>query len=323
MKEIPTRGWIEAPSPITPLPAWAARLGLRGLWVKRDDQLEALGGGAKIRKLNTLLAAPRLAGPGPLRSVGAIGSGHLVSLCRAAKALGRPFEAHVFWEPPSPTVLTHLAEIVAGATRLRFYEGRGGLLWHPPALLGGVPPGASALEGLLGLVLAARELKAQIDAGVLPAPDVIYTPLGTGGLAAGLAVGLAAVGLRRARIRAVAVVERALSPDWLLARRVERLARHIGLQGPAAKVEIDRSQLGAGYGIATLAATEALHHMPQLPLEALYSGKAMAALMAAPPRGQRVLFWLTPGRRSAEVPSWRALEGRLPRRLEARLARWR
>jgi len=43
---------------------------------------------------------------------------------------------------------------------------------------------------------AACELAGQVAAGALPEPDLIYVPYGSAGTASGLAMGLAAVGLR-------------------------------------------------------------------------------------------------------------------------------
>lgn len=81
---------------MTPLPLLAAELGLAWLGVKRDDQLDALSGGSKPRKLDYLLAAPPFADAPSWAAVGAIGSGNLVALTGAAAVLGRRLDAHVF-----------------------------------------------------------------------------------------------------------------------------------------------------------------------------------------------------------------------------------
>ena len=69
-----------------------------------------------------------------------------------------------------------------------------------------IPAGGSNLLGTLGMVAAAVELAEQVRAGVLPEPDLIVLPLGSGGSAAGLTAGLIRTGLRT-RVLAVAVAE--------------------------------------------------------------------------------------------------------------------
>ena len=86
---LPSLGWVKAPSPVMALPALAKHLKLGSLVVKRDDQLDALHGGNKARKLDVLLATPAFKDAPKWASLGAIGSGHLAA-CTAAAAMTRP-----------------------------------------------------------------------------------------------------------------------------------------------------------------------------------------------------------------------------------------
>ena len=201
---IPRLGWAQEPTPITELPELAAELGLGWLGVKRDDLCTPLHGGSKTRKLDFLLAAAPWRDARGWRAMGAIGSGQLVACATAAGLLGKELRAHLFWEQPSIGVLDNLAHTASHASALRYHRSRVSLALTAPALLLGrgdaewatIPPGATCLLGNLGLVRAGLELGEQVRAGVLPEPEVVYVALGSGGTAAGLAVGLGLAGLR-------------------------------------------------------------------------------------------------------------------------------
>jgi hypothetical protein len=84
---------------------------------------------------------------------------------------------------------------------------------------------------------------------------------------------------------------------------------------------VDRSQLGRGYGSATDAANTACDRAKRegIDLEAVYSGKAFAALLGGCSYpGEHVLFWVTP-RRAGELPRKPDWEKRLPASLSRRL----
>jgi len=325
---IADRGWIDAPSPLQALGELAAELKLEGLWVKREDHLAALGGGNKVRKLDTLLASEPWASAPRWASMGAIGSGSLAALAQAAERLDRRLDAWMFWEPIDALVLENLAAGASGPTTVRFCASRVVLALRRPALvLGGtidgaavVPPGASAPAGVLGVVRAGRELARQLQGE--ETPDRLYVPLGTGGTAVGLTLGLALGGCP-IPVHAVAVVERPFTTSWqmtALRRRVARLLGQPDLQG--APLIIRRGFIGQGYGYPTAAGQAAMERLAThgITLEAVYSAKAMAALLADAHEleGQRVVFWLTPHRGALPIADdWRS---HLPPDLAARLS---
>src|SRR5262249_49029542 len=130
----------------------------------------------------------------------------------------------------------------------------------------------------------------------------------------GLALGLA-LGGARTTVIAVSVVERLLATRARL-RGLERalvaeLAR-VGIPAPGGPLPLalDHAHVGAGYAHPT---TEALTACASLagegiPLEPVYTGKAMAALLADARRLglQRALLWCTVRRALPEPdPSWR------------------
>lgn len=310
----------------------ARRLGLGWLGVKRDDLLPALHGGSKVRKLDLLLAAPPWRDAPALGSVGAIGSGHLAALAAAGERLGRPVIAEAFWSPPTAHALENLG-FLATRAELRFHADRLRMGLARPAALRGrregevawLPPGGSTPEGAAGMALAALELAAQVRAGLLPAPRRIVVPLGSGGLVAGLALGLGIAGLHPT-IHAISVVERWSAPKarlralqraaarWLAARGVEL--------GEPAPVVVERGWVGPGYGWPSAASWAAVDELRALglPAEPAYTGKAWAALLALAARhpGEELLFWGTVRRGPLPVePGWRdALPEALRRRLE-------
>ncbi|HSN98525.1 MAG TPA: hypothetical protein VLS89_09505, partial [Candidatus Nanopelagicales bacterium] len=131
----PSRGWLRDPTPITPLPALAASLGLEHLAIKRDDLCEPLFGGAKVRKLDYLLAAPPFSEAGAWIATGGIGSGNVVALTAAAGELGREVHAHLFWTPVTAGILDNLAFTASGAASITFYGSRVAITLRSPALL--------------------------------------------------------------------------------------------------------------------------------------------------------------------------------------------
>jgi D-cysteine desulfhydrase len=169
-------------------------------------------------------------------------------------------------------------------TGLVLRHARGG---RPPYVL---PAGGSSPVGTLGYVEAAFELAAQVQDGTLPEPSHVVMAVGSGGTAAGLALGLRLAGLRT-RVVGV-VVNDTLRLDaraiLRLARRAERLLRRRGARlAPVSLAEDDitvaRDWLGPGYGHHTPEADRAqglAAERESLALEPVYTAKAMAGLLA-------------------------------------------
>lgn len=328
---MPRLGWIEAPSPITTLAGPNGSPASGWLGVKRDDSIPAIFGGSKARKLDTLLAhAPWCHAPA-LGAAGAVGSGHLVAMTAASERLGRRAHAETFWSPVTAHALENLS-YVATRAQLRYHPTRVHLALRQPEAVGArqrgeiawMPPGGSAVEGLLGLVRAGFELADQVAAGALPRPDHIVVALGSGGIAAGLAVGLGMAGLRPT-LHAVSVVERLSLPRLRLWRLVQTLRRWLEDRGvpvpEPAPIEVDHGQLGPGYGHPTAASWAAVATLLAngVPGEPAYTGKAWAALEPLSRRmaGQSVLFWSSARRGPLPVAErWREA---LPPALAARL----
>ena len=301
---LPRLGLIDGPSPLEAAPALGTKLGAPGLRLKRDDLLPALHGGTKLRKLDLVLAEEPYRSATAWQVVGAVGSGQVAAVVDVGRAHGRPVHAHLFRTPLGAHGRENLAWTASFATTLHAYRDRVDLALRSPLLLLGfssaagvpVPLGATSVRGMLGCVLGGLELAGQL--ATAPA-DAIYVPYGSGGTAAGLAVGLALGGCT-APVRAVAVVERVYAPDlrlFSLVRQAQSALRALGVAPAPVNLQVVRSQLGGGYAHATaasIAAAEALN-AAGIAGEPVYTGKALAALAAdaAAGRTRAPVFWVT------------------------------
>jgi D-cysteine desulfhydrase len=134
----------------------------------------------------------------------------------------------------------------------------------------------------MGHIEAGRELAQQIRDGLLPTPETVVVPLGTGGTAAGIAMGLGSAGIRTT-VTAVRVVPWIAAPPW----RIPGLIRAGGL--PAVPVRVDHSAYGGAYGKPLERGRQAVAEIG-LPLDDTYMAKAAAVALAI--RGP-ALLWVT------------------------------
>jgi D-cysteine desulfhydrase len=137
-----------------------------------------------------------------------------------------------------------------------------------------MPIGGASATGALGYVRAAHELTQQH-----PHVGLVVTADGSGGTHAGLVAGLGS----HDRVLGVDVGTRPDLDDQVPAKAVET-ARLAGLKEPEGGVQIDHDRFGADYGATTDECREALDvaaRLEGLILDPVYSGKAMAGLIAA------------------------------------------
>jgi D-cysteine desulfhydrase len=275
------------------------------LWVMREDRVAPLCGGNKVRKLEFLLGAARAAGRGHLHTFGGAGSHHVLATALHGARAGFAVKATLFPQPVDDHVREMVRLELAAGADLQAVSGLGGVMTARLAALADpeavwLAGGGSSVCGTLGWVSGGLEIAAQVQAGACPSPDAVYVALGSTGTAAGLAVGLRLS--RPAELWAVrAVGSRACGrlATRALAEAVRQRLSPLGLDelpGTPPRLRVDPSQLGKGYGFATAASLEATRRARAvgLPLEPIYTGKVMAALMAHAASGQldgrRVLF---------------------------------
>lgn len=313
LRKLPHVPLADLPTPLEEFPALSKWAGAE-IWIKRDDLTAARYGGNKVRKLEYLLGDAFAREADSLVVVGAAGSHH--ALASAIFGAHQGLEVHAVLMPqqytthveeqlrgmlaagahvhsvPSPALL--LPAMTALAARLRL-RGR-----RPYT----VAPGGSNLAGVIGHVEAGLELARQIEAGVVPEPDAIYVALGSGGTAAGLAIGLAASGIT-ARIVAVRVVPRTLANRRRISSLITRAVDHLRelddrfpIVTHAARelIDVDHGELGDGYGRATSTgrnATRLARELASLELDATYTAKAFAAVLRdarGSLEGRRILY---------------------------------
>ena len=280
------------------------------LWVKRDDATSSGYGGNKVRKFEFVLPVATRRG-GPLLTAGGIGSHHVLAAAIYARRLGLDVEAVLYPQPVTDDVQATLAELAAldhvrvtraphayampvvlAARLAALAPRRPYLLW----------PGASTPLGTLGYVSAGLELAAQLPRQ----PDVVVAPLGSGGTAVGLALGLALAGWRNATVVAIRAADAVVTNVGVLRSLEVGTAAVLALGGwrpRPARLTIDRSWLGRGYGHPTDAGDAAADRAATfgLMLEPTYTAKAFAAALDLADRGQSVVFVNTFARRHATV----------------------
>jgi 1-aminocyclopropane-1-carboxylate deaminase/D-cysteine desulfhydrase-like pyridoxal-dependent ACC family enzyme len=143
--------------------------------------------------------------------------------------------------------------------------------------------GSSGALGAAAYLPAAEELIGQCNAqGIDPA--AIYIAAGSGLTVAGLALGLKHLGSRM-RVVGICVQKPAAFMRPLIVGRAGEAAALLGISTrlEASDVALDDRHIGAGYGVATGAALEAIELAARsegLVLDPVYTGKCMAGLMA-------------------------------------------
>jgi 1-aminocyclopropane-1-carboxylate deaminase/D-cysteine desulfhydrase-like pyridoxal-dependent ACC family enzyme len=301
------------PTPIEPLPAFSQVVGAE-VWCKRDDRSGGPYGGNKVRKLEFLLGQARAEGADTILTTGAVGSHHVLATGIYGRKQGFEVHATLMPQPHTPhveeNVRADLAQgvIVHAVPSYALFPAAMTAIATQLKLAGkrvfGIGPGGSDASGVTGWIEGGLEIGRQLLAGEAREPDAIYVPLGSGGTAAGLAIGLAAAGVM-AEVVAVRVTPRQLIRKAMLHTLSRGLVQRIrgiderfpGVADVAMKnLVIEESFLGDGYGIPTGAGREASRLAAEtdgLVLDASYTAKTMAALIAharAHRKGQRLLF---------------------------------
>ncbi|MER7950645.1 pyridoxal-phosphate dependent enzyme [Streptomyces sp. NPDC096079] len=287
----------DGPTPVRRLPGLAER---SALWVKDESGYGEGGwGGNKVRKLEWLLPDARRRGARTLLTVGGLGTNWGLAAASYAREAGLGVALGLIDHPVDEHVRAQLARLRASGATLHFLHGKTRLILAAPWLFarhahGLTPPyylpaGGSSPLGTLGAVEIALELGAQVEAGELPEPAWLVTAVGSGGTAAGLALGLRLAGLRT-RVLGV-VVNDTLRLDTAallrLARRATALLRArgavLGDAGPSSgAIRVETAWLGDGYAHPTAAGDRALALAAAragLTLERAYTAKALAALL--------------------------------------------
>ena len=278
-----------------PTPVREASMLRRDLWIKDEGAIHPEYGGNKVRKLEFLLhgATERVV------TMGAAGSHHVLATAVHASRLGHRVEAMAFPRPET----SHARDVLRAATaRARLHTASDfeqvmpaferlsrGATWFPA--------GGSSPIGTLGWVLAGLELAEQVSRGDLPEPRRVFVPLGTAGTVLG-----AALGMRLGDLASRVVAVRVVPAEWLTLEKISALGGEVivllGLKHLAAgdlAIDFDDARLGGGYGEPTAEGLVAIDRGrgAGLHLEQTYTGKALAAAMAAEADQGPDLYWQT------------------------------
>jgi len=279
-------------TPLEPMDRLGAAIGLASgqLWVKRDDLNGLGGGGNKVRKLEYLCADAVEQGCDVLVTGGGRQSNHCRLTAAAANRLG--LDCTIVLTSPEPSVptgnvvLDHLLRPTIIFAGERDYYGAEAAIDEACEALRSrgrrpyaIPVGGASTLGALGYVACALEVRAQ-----LPSVALVVTADGSGGTHAGLVAGFGDHEM-------VLGVDVGTRPD-LLERVPEKAADAAalgGLAAPEGVVRLDRDRFGPGYGAPTDACREGLDLAARwegLLLDPVYTGKAMAGLVAAARAGE-------------------------------------
>jgi len=312
---LPRLALSHGPSPVAEL----TQLGGKTVWIKNDGLYGTVYGGNKPRKLEFILPDVRRKGAPTIITFGALGTHHGLATALYGRQqdlrtvlllIDQPVDdairRQLCWLHQAGAIMHYTAtarrtRLLAPLILLRYADWRRRRL---PYLL---QPGASTPLATLGYVNAALELAEQVAAKELPEPETIVVALGSGGTAAGLALGLHLAGLS-SRLLAVQVSDvLPLTPEIVarLANATAELMRRRGAALPSTKIEpaaitVLTDWLGEGYGHPTPEAEQAqalLREREGLILDLTYTAKAMAALLALLEDGRLgngpTLYWHT------------------------------
>jgi D-cysteine desulfhydrase len=255
----------ERPTPVR-------ELGGLGVWVKEDGAFGSGGwGGNKVRKLEWLIPDARRRGRHSILTFGGLGTNWGLATALYGREHGLQTALALLDQPVDAHVRAQLARLEASGARIHRTHTKARTVAMLPWLLarnarGGRPPyvlpaGGSSPVGALGYVEAALEIAAQVEGRSMPEPAHVVVPVGTGGTAAGLALGLQLAGLRtrvvgvvvndQLRLDAAVFARLARRTAALLQRRGARIGR---LRIEPGMLDFTHDQIGAGYGHRTEAA---------------------------------------------------------------------
>jgi D-cysteine desulfhydrase len=288
------------------------------LWVKRDDMTGGAEAGNKIRKLEFLLAEAISLECDTVITCGGLQSNHSRATALCAASLG--LKTILFLRTDDPDNVTIdgnlLIDRLAGAEvrfispeqyrsdRDRLMDQAAEALLREGRRAYVIPEGGSNGLGALGYVEAMAEVRRQLDLGLGGGKtyDAIVVACGSGGTAAGLALGASMYGVAR-EVVAMAVCDDAAYFEARIAGIIKD-ARQLDprLPEPARLVVQDHCK-GPAYAVMTLEQRKLLARVTSLSglvLDPVYTGKAFAGLVDVTKAngllaGKRVLFLHTGG----------------------------
>jgi D-cysteine desulfhydrase family pyridoxal phosphate-dependent enzyme len=305
---IPRVHLAHLPTPIDSAPRLASSLGLKNLFIKRDDLTGLAFGGNKARKLEFLVAEARNLKAKTLLTTGAIQSNHCRQTAAAAAKYGLNCTLVLVGKQPEKATANLLLDNLFGAKIIWVdsLKDRDNVLQESfeKAKFDGeqpylVPYGGSSPVGVLGFVYAMKELIRQ-----KVKPDWIIFATSSGGTQAGLVLG-ARLWKCGGRLLGISVDQVASELSAWVAGLATQASMKIGKHWIFSPEEIlvNDDYCSAGYGVLTHKEQEAIHLFAQtegLLLDPVYTGRGAAGFIDLArkgffPRDDRIVFWHTGG----------------------------
>ncbi len=269
-----------------------------GLYVKRDDLVSKAFGGNKVRKLEFALADAIKQGKTKVATMGGIGTNHGLATAIFAKKLGLDCDLYLFPQFVTEYARENLKLMHYYGARLILAENMAamGVRYYLAGLIDRsayfIYAGGSSPLSTLGLVNAAFELKAQIEAGQAPEPGYIFCPTASNGTLAGLSLGVQLSGLK-SKVVGVRVGAAKMGPLHLntmktvksMQRKTLELMNRLDPSVPKIEARPPRlldEYIGEGYGFPTEEGNRALARFRdkgEIYLEPVYTAKTCAALL--------------------------------------------
>jgi 1-aminocyclopropane-1-carboxylate deaminase len=295
---LPPADWLPQ-APLEPLQLdWLCAAGIE-VAILRLDQVDPLISGNKWFKLIEHLKAADRAGAEGIISLGGAHSNHLHALAAAGKRLGFKTVGLLRGHPQETATVKdlqafgmHLHWLGYAGYRAR-HEADFWLSWREQyPTLHAVPEGGGGLLGALGCVTLKAQVNAQLTGLGWSDYHGWWLACGTGTTLAGLVLAEAGEHLVYGAL--------AVPDDHGVAPQVEAIVLEAGLQGPGYEL-IDASRGGfAKVDPLLLEFIDQTEQASGVPLEPLYTGKALLALKqqvesARFPAGTRLIFVHTGG----------------------------
>ena len=292
----------EYPTPLELLPCLSQELG-RPVYVKRDDNLGPGMGGNKTRKLEYLLAEAQQRRARKVVTFGGLQSNHARLTAAAANRLG--METHLFYFERRPKQMEGNLQLnqILGA-KMHFIPlggGGGGMSLETTirlvrlaawAMVGKhyfIPVGGHTWLGGLGYARAALEIDQQ--AGELGIEEAtLVCAAGSGGTLAGLMAGLSLCG---SRLKPLGIDVGKLWQGFpaSIAHLANEICTHLGAKSLFTSQSvplIEKTYVGAAYGVPSAEGLAALHRLARLEglvLDPVYTAKAFAGLLDLAQKG--------------------------------------
>lgn len=288
------------PTPLAPAPRLGAAAGVAQLWIKHDELIGFAFGGNKIRGLELLLADAQARGADLLVTGAGAQSNHVRATAVCAASAGLDSIAVYWGTRPAPLQGNLLLAQLAGAqTVFTGADDRAavdGAIEETAAQARAagrrpyaIPRGGACALGVLGHVLAVRELARQCAAQDLR-PRCIVLAVGSGATLAGWLLGSAWFGAPW-RVEGISVSRPAAEVRARVVTLAGEAAALLDATSPVrtADVSVRDDFIGAGYGLPSRAGDAAIAlavRSQGLFLDPTYTGKAFAGLQALAAEGR-------------------------------------